>query len=421
MKESLIVLMLVMFLYGLMTPALGISVGFSAGNGGEIVSSSSAYDLDISTSLQESATLADGGISKDLTASGSGNNRISISSSANDKFAETEIESSGNFQTSAFTGASGGGVEISQDTAMSGRFGGITYRADSPENKMVISSGFEGQGNLAASASATAGIDAAISGNVNAQGVEMLDSESLQALASGEVAMSVDGLYSTPNGGLGNFGLVAENTKKGAVSSHTSALLIGPELTENGGNANAYALSGFRWNTRDPQLRWVLKNDAYLTGEGLSVSAVQNAIVAAATTWDDASNQNLFADANMVALDPSIAVTFNRINSVSFAPSKSVCLATARTFYDSNKVDGLGGAIDSDIIFNTNYNWCTSGPVGNDFQSIALHEMGHTLGLADLYNKPQFALDGRQVMHYYTGVKRTLGNGDKTGVWKLYH
>ena len=46
--------------------------------------------------------------------------------------------------------------------------------------------------------------------------------------------------------------------------------------------------------------------------------------------------------------------------------------------------------------------------------------MGHTLGLGDLYGLTQFKYDTNQVMHYYTGVKRTLGNGDKTGVWKLY-
>ena len=32
----------------------------------------------------------------------------------------------------------------------------------------------------------------------------------------------------------------------------------------------------------------------------------------------------------------------------------------------------------------------------------------------------QFKYDTRQVMHYYTGEKRTLGNGDMTGIWKLY-
>ena len=113
---------------------------------------------------------------------------------------------------------------------MSGSYGGITYHADSPENKMVISSGFEGEGDLTAGISASAGETAAISGNLNALGVEMLDSESMQALASGDIAISVDGLYSLSNGGLGNFGLSAANIKKGTVSSDTSALLTGPCL-----------------------------------------------------------------------------------------------------------------------------------------------------------------------------------------------
>ena len=86
---------------------------------------------------------------------------------------------------------------------MSGSYGGITEHADSPENKMVISSGFEGEGDLTAGISAAAGENAAISGNVNALGVEMLDSESMQALASGDIAVSVDGLYSCPTAAWG--------------------------------------------------------------------------------------------------------------------------------------------------------------------------------------------------------------------------
>ena len=421
MRKYILALALAMLLVGLMTPALGLSVSVSVGAGSDSSSTSSTYNLDKSTALQESVTLAGGEISKDLSASGSGDNSITISSSADDKSAGTEIESSGNFQTSAFTSASGESVGISQDAALFGSRGGMTYQADSPENRMVVSSGFEGDGDLTAGISAAAGENAAISGNLNALGVEMLDSESLQALASGEVELSVDGLYFTPNGGLGSFGLSAANTGKETVSSDTSALLIGPVSTgAAGGNANAYALSGYRRNTKNPQLKFVLKNDAYLTGEGLSTSAVKSAIVAAANTWDDASNQNLFADSSLVTLNPSIASKYDNINSIIWAPSNSVCLANTRTWYSSNTVGGYKTALDSDIAFNTKYNWCTSGPVGIDVQSVALHEIGHTLGLADLYNKPQFALDGRQVMHSYTGVKRTLGNGDAAGIWKLY-
>jgi hypothetical protein len=410
-----------MFLVGLTTPSLGITVSVS-GAGVDTVSTSTTYNLDKSTSLLESVRFADGEISRDLTASGSGDNSISTTSSAKNKRAVAEIESSGNFQTSASTGASGEGVWISQDTAMSGSCGGVTFHADSPENKMVVSSGFEGEGDLTAGISAAAGKNAAISGNLNALGVEMLDRESLQTLSSGDVAMSVDGLYYMTDGGLGSFGLSAANTGKETVSSDTSALLAGPVSKAAGGNANAYSLTGYRWNTRDPQLKFVLKNDAYLTSEGLNTRAVKNAITAAANTWDGASNQNLFADSNLVTLDPTVqADSYNKINTVCWKPSgSSNYLGYTRTWYNSKTVDGYNTALDSDIVFNTNTKWTTCGN-GIDVQSVALHEMGHTLGLGDIYGQAQFSKDARQVMHYYTGVKRTLGNGDATGIWRLYH
>jgi hypothetical protein len=424
MKRYFIVLALVVFLFGLMTPALGINMNFNTGNGGKVISSCSTYNLDKSTSLQESVTMGDGKISKDLTANGSGNNHISVSSSADDKSAGIEIESSGIFQTAAFGGVSDDGVLISQHTAMSGSYGGIASHADSPGNKMAISSGFEGEGDLTTGTSAAAGKNAAISGNVIAQGIELFDTDSMQALASGDIAISMEGLYALPNGDLGNFGLSASNTDKRTISSETSATLTGPTYTEDGGRQEAYALLGYRWNTKDPQLKWVLKNDAYMIGEGLGASSVQSAIAAAANTWDDATNQNLFADSNMVILDPNaVAEKYNKINTVSWRSfGASKCLAYATTFYSSSKmVGGYKTALDSDLVFNTDYQWRIDRPdIGFDVQTTALHEMGHTLGLADLYGKTQFKYDTRQVMHYYTTEKRALGNGDLTGIWNLY-
>ncbi len=50
----------------------------------------------------------------------------------------------------------------------------------------------------------------------------MLDDESMQIIGSGDISMSVDGLS---NGGSGDTKLGTANTRKGTVSSDTSALL----------------------------------------------------------------------------------------------------------------------------------------------------------------------------------------------------
>ena len=419
MNKSFTILALAIFLFGLMTPVFGISLDFNAINDGTRVSSSGSYNLDRSASVKESVSIGPGEISRDLIAGGSGDNRVSISSSTREKSAGIDIESSGDFQISASTGASGEGVGISQGTTMSGSHGGITVHSDSPENRMIISSGFDGEGDLTAGISAAAGENAAILGSVNVLGVEMLDSESMQELASGDIAISVDGLS---NGGLGSFGLSAANTRNEMVSSGTSALLTGPAYDAKGGNANAYALYGYRWNTKDPQLKWVLRNDANMAAEGLSTTAVQSAISGASNTWDDASNQNLFADSSLVTLNPTVATERNnKINTISWRPFGSKCIGYARTYYKMDNVGGYHSAIDSDLVFNMDYSWRTDGSWdGVDVQTAALHEMGHTLGLGDIYGKTEFKYDTRQVMHYYTDVKRTLGNGDMTGIWKLY-
>ncbi|MDQ1262929.1 MAG: hypothetical protein QG575_2110, partial [Euryarchaeota archaeon] len=56
-------------------------------------------------------------------------------------------------------------------------------------------------------------------------------------------------------------------------------------------------------------------------------------------------------------------------------------------------------------------------------------ELGHSIGLDDIYStyyggtlspKDPRTKDYEQVMNLYNGPQRTLGNGDKYGVQKLY-
>ena len=213
-----------------------------------------------------------------------------------------------------------------------------------------------------------------------------------------------------------------------ALNADGTATISGPAITATGGNANAYYFSGRKWTTRDPQI----KISVNAAGGPLTQSQMQSAVSAAAETWDAATNQNLFSDGGAVATT-AVQGKYDRQNVVSFLKYNTGCtaLASAGTWYRIYKPGGYtryAGTfadpypiVESDIAFNTNYKWTTTGEAGKiDFQSVALHEMGHTIGLSDLYNKLQFKTDTRQVMHYYTGKKWTLGNGDATGVWKLY-
>jgi hypothetical protein len=57
-----------------------------------------------------------------------------------------------------------------------------------------------------------------------------------------------------------------------------------------------------------------------------------------------------------------------------------------------------------------------------DLQAVALHEMGHAVGLDDIYNKPDKSWDTSEVMNYYIlGQPRyDLGAGDKAGLKAKY-
>ncbi len=197
----------------------------------------------------------------------------------------------------------------------------------------------------------------------------------------------------------------------------------GPVITSTGGNAAAYVFTGRKWIQKDPEIKMQLTNDANFAKTGLTTAGALGAITAATNTWDDATNQNLFSDSG-ASLTTAKNWKYDGVNDMAFRPYAAGCsaLASAGTWY---QIKGIAAGqpypiLETDISFNSNYKWTTTGGTGYDFQSVALHELGHSIGLGDLYNKARFAKDTRQVMHYYTGVKRTLGNGDATGVWNLY-
>ena len=317
---------------------------------------------------------------------------------------------------SVTTSGESGGVSTSNS---------VTYSLDpdsTATSQTVMADGqalttMQASGSGAVSATSD-GVGAALAGNNIKTNMVMSDSQIV-----GSATVSGVGFGIVANKDIAFAGEALGMAPDGTVQT-LGALITGPATTTNGGNTNAYWLSGRKWVQKDPQIKMYITNDANFAATGLTTAGALGAVTAAANTWDDATNQNLFSDSG-ASLTTATANHYDNINAMSFIPYAAGCtaLAATGTWYRTQGIPAgqMYPIVESDITFNSNDKWTTTGESGKlDFQSVALHEMGHTIGLGDLYNRAQFSADTRQVMHYYTGVKRTLGNGDATGVWKLY-
>lgn len=228
---------------------------------------------------------------------------------------------------------------------------------------------------------------------------------------SAGIAGDVDGIQfeSTP-------GLISETAAINAVGEDVAKVQVGTSALVS--TSQGYVLTGKRWNQRDPNIKLSLTSNTALTAEGLITYDVLKSVNRAQKTWDAASTQNLYND-DVMYLTTANAGTYDKTNAITFKPLSSTAIAVAQTWYStSNPVDGYYSIVQSDISLNTRYSWTTSMEANKvDVESIILHEAGHGLGLGDLYapEDNDEAMDGTYEAH-----QRTLGDGDRAGIWALY-
>lgn len=471
-------------LFAFTAQTTGIYIGTSSSAAGETASSWESFSLDGSTSLRESQVLGLGSISTNRQTEGNGNNSLKQTLSGSGYVIENNIETRGKF--SAFTDSSasaqsaalnqnvggigdlslelqgkegvedavqqakveggllnsqhslsaGEGITASQNTLIEGQKGSILAGALGKDNVMVASGEFEGIGSMKATLESTSKNRASATGTAYIDDAPVLNDNTFKAIHSAgkSQGMGVSGLRMI-EGGLGDFDVSVVNLDwaSGEGSSYASEDEV-DDSAKPRGSSSSYALTGYRWNQEDPDIQLYL-NPTDIPA-GIKVQSAQNAITYAADTWDEAVEQSLFIDGSTVIVDDGKQVINplsaeympDGFNLNGFKNLDNDYLALTAFWTDLSEKDGYYSIVESDIVYNLDFKWTDDEKQAKntgklDLQSVALHELGHTIGMGDLYNLEngdERKQDYAQVMNLYDGPQRTLGNGDLAGVQKMY-
>jgi len=176
-----------------------------------------------------------------------------------------------------------------------------------------------------------------------------------------------------------------------------------------------YKLMGVKW--LDTPVNYVI-NPNY---PGMNDNDITTAISASAETWDAVTEAtNLFGS---YAVDNSaqFLTKTDGKNALVFGdyPNDGV-IAVARVWY--TRVGKTKKIVEFDIEFDTDFTWgdATVDPSKMDLQNIATHELGHAIGLSDIYT----TACSEVTMYGYSSEgdteKRSLEQPDITGLQKLY-
>lgn len=181
-----------------------------------------------------------------------------------------------------------------------------------------------------------------------------------------------------------------------------------------GGDA-CYKTLGVKWKTLP--VNYTINP---INSDGLSVDFVVGAISAAAETWDDATGSEVFN--NNYTIDTSAEYGVQDYeNAIVFGNYADPNVIGVTSIWYTRRGKRL---VEFDMLFNDSYLWgdatATSAPIFMDLENIATHELGHALGLDDIYNSSCSIV----TMYGYSTEgdieKRTLEPADILGIQKLY-
>lgn len=180
-----------------------------------------------------------------------------------------------------------------------------------------------------------------------------------------------------------------------------------------------FLAKGAKWKTIEPYLV-----DPANT-RGLSESFAKDNLAANIATWEEAAAKNILGDETSGVVDGADTVAPDDKNEVYFADiADSNAIAVTIVWGYFSGPPQIRELVEWDQVYDdVTYDWsedATGSTTKMDFWNIAIHELGHSVGLDDIYESTCFQV----TMFGYAGfgetIKRTLEPADITGVSKLY-
>ncbi len=195
----------------------------------------------------------------------------------------------------------------------------------------------------------------------------------------------------------------------------------GKKPPTGGPSCYGFIARGANWKTLPVEFHVGCSNRS-----GLSQRFLESAFSAAASAWDDATSAELFNTKTPVmetelTIDPDVA---NGVNEIAFQ-DLSAAHAIAITYvwgWFSGPADQREIVEFNMILDDGEYTWGDA--LGDsslmDVQNIATHELGHALGLNDVYQSACSTVTMYGYSDYGEISKRILEQPDITGLQELY-
>jgi hypothetical protein len=176
----------------------------------------------------------------------------------------------------------------------------------------------------------------------------------------------------------------------------------------------AVLASGAKWKNVEP---W----EVY-SGAGLDGTFLLNKVAQSIGTWETAAQNSNILGSGTLGLGPiTDPYTIDNVNQISFSDLDANTIAVTITWGTWSGPAANRKIVAWDQIYNTDYAWSPSGEANKmDFWNITTHELGHAMGLADIYDSGCASV----TMYGYGSdgetSKQTLESADVTGINLLY-